>query len=200
MTLKEINKNNLYLVNLGGKVKGSHVELHDVRWVIGTKIEDTFEQLRIEWFGSRTGLHIDSYVQISFVDGYEIIISEKSALNCSDLDKEASLNQPKSNKPCLWFINLGGYDPKELNEQHHFRLVVANDPKKAKRIAMSKWKSNNEHLHTDNMYVLNSMYSVDNCYQIKRINNWIIDLKKDENNRSQEFVPDWYGFMRLDKN
>ena len=48
----------LFLVVVGGRSPKANVELHDVRWVIGTKIEDTFDQLRNDWFGSNNGLHI----------------------------------------------------------------------------------------------------------------------------------------------
>ena len=51
----------LYLVVLGGRVKKANIELHDVRWVVGSRIEDTFDALRKDWFGSPKGLHIDSY-------------------------------------------------------------------------------------------------------------------------------------------
>ena len=45
----------LFLVVVGGRSPKANVELHDVRWVIGTKIEDTFDQLRNDWFGSNNG-------------------------------------------------------------------------------------------------------------------------------------------------
>ena len=51
----------LFLVVLGGKAKKANIELHDVRWVVGTRIEDTFDELRRDWFGTREGLYIDSY-------------------------------------------------------------------------------------------------------------------------------------------
>ena len=53
---KEIS---LFLVVLGGRAKKANVELHDVRWVIGSKIEDTYKVLRRDWFGAQEGLHID---------------------------------------------------------------------------------------------------------------------------------------------
>ena len=62
----------LYLVVLGGRAKKANIELHDVRWVVGSKIEDTYETLRNDWFGIPTGLHIDSYKRIRYVDGYKI--------------------------------------------------------------------------------------------------------------------------------
>ena len=33
---------NLFLVVIGGRANKANVELHDVWWVIGTRIEDTF--------------------------------------------------------------------------------------------------------------------------------------------------------------
>jgi len=41
----------LFLVVVGGGSPKANIELHYVRWVIGTKIEDTFDQLRNDWFG-----------------------------------------------------------------------------------------------------------------------------------------------------
>ena len=69
-------KNNqyLYLVVIGGMAPKANIELHDVRWVIGSKIEDTFESLRKNWFGSLEGFHIDTYKKIKSVDGYKINI------------------------------------------------------------------------------------------------------------------------------
>ena len=34
-----------------GRSPKANIELHDVRWVIDSKIEDTFDQLRNDWFG-----------------------------------------------------------------------------------------------------------------------------------------------------
>ena len=42
----EKNELNLYLVVLGGRISKANSELHDVRWVIGSKIQDTFDDLR----------------------------------------------------------------------------------------------------------------------------------------------------------
>ena len=36
---------------VGGRSPKANIELHDVRWVIGPKIDDTFDQLRNDWFG-----------------------------------------------------------------------------------------------------------------------------------------------------
>ena len=67
----------LFLVVVGGRSPKANIELHDVRWVIGSKIEDTFDQLRNDWFGSNNGLHIDSYKKIDSIDGYKINLRNK---------------------------------------------------------------------------------------------------------------------------
>ena len=73
----ELHEKFLFLVVVGGRSPKANIELHDVRWVIGTKIEDTFDQLRNDWFGSNNGLHIDSYKKIDSIDGYKINLINK---------------------------------------------------------------------------------------------------------------------------
>ena len=63
--MEKLENNFLYLVVLGGRSKKANIELHDVRWVVGSKIEDTYDTLRKHWFGSPEGLHIDSYKKIN---------------------------------------------------------------------------------------------------------------------------------------
>jgi len=70
--VEKLKNNFLYLVVLGGRAKKANIELHDVRWVVGSKIEDTYDTLRKDWFGSLKGLHIDSYKKIKYIDGYKI--------------------------------------------------------------------------------------------------------------------------------
>ena len=70
--MQKLENNYLYLVLLGGKAEKANIEVHDVRWVVGSKIEDTFDTLRKNWFGSLEGLHIDSYKKINYIDGYKI--------------------------------------------------------------------------------------------------------------------------------
>ena len=48
------------MVVLGGRTKKANIEVHDVRWFVGSKIEDTYDTLREDWFGSLKDLHIDA--------------------------------------------------------------------------------------------------------------------------------------------
>jgi hypothetical protein len=70
--VKKLKNNFLYLVVRGGRAEKANIELHDVRWVVGSKIEDTYDTLRKDWFGSSIGLHIYSYKKIQYLDGYKI--------------------------------------------------------------------------------------------------------------------------------
>ena len=80
--MKTFERNYLFLVVLGGRAVKANIELHDVRWVVGSKIEDTFNVLRKDWFGIIDGLHIDSFKKIEYIDGYKINLknSEKNKL------------------------------------------------------------------------------------------------------------------------
>ena len=88
--MKKLENIFLYLVVLGGRAKKANIELHDVRWVVGSKIEDTYDTLRKDWFGSPKGLHIDSYKKIRYIDGYKInlINFEKDKIDKQQLEKK----------------------------------------------------------------------------------------------------------------
>lgn len=109
----------LFIVYLGGNAPKANIELHDVQFVIGNTIEDTYEQLRQNWFGTVKGLHLDSYKALKGADGYQISIQDR----------------PQNFNKKLYFVNLGGYDESKLNELHEFALFVATDKTEAKEKA-----------------------------------------------------------------
>tara|TARA_B100000287_G_C20608386_1_gene771053 strand:+ start:31 stop:612 length:582 start_codon:yes stop_codon:yes gene_type:complete len=185
----------LYLVVLGGRSPKANIELHDVRWVIGSKIQDTFDQLRNDWFGSNDGLHIDSYKKIDSIDGYKI--------NIRNIDKaefkKHSLKKEEIHQKNLWFVNIGGYDPSSMQEKHEFGLVVASSSLEAKNQAKSKWLINCKQKHKDDISVVKNFNDVDDCKMIKNIRNWEIELIPEDNYIEKKNVPDWFGYMRIDK-
>ena len=187
----------LFIVVLGGRTKKSHIELHDVRWVIGEKIEDTFDQLCSEWFGDPIGLHIDSYIKINFVDGYKVNVRENSKIKSNQIKQS---NVELKGKMYLWFVNIGGYHPASLSELHHFGLIAAKTLKEAKEIAKNRWLKQSKKQHKDDIYQIKGTKGIDDYHSIKSIGKWGIELSLDEKKRSQLFVPDWYGFKRIDKN
>ena len=192
--VEKINKIYLFLVVLGGRAKKANVELHDVRWVIGSRIEDTFDVLRRDWFGIIDGLHIDSYKRINYVDGYRIDLkkTENDKLKKNKLFKE---NIPKCN---LWFVNIGGYDPSSMQEKHEFGIVAASSSIEAKNSAKSKWLNGCKKKHKDDITPLSDLWTYDDCKVISKIDNYEIELKRDSNCDEDTFYPDWYGYKRID--
>ena len=189
----EKNKN-LFLVFIGGRAPKANIELHDVRWVIGSKIEDTFDSLRKNWFGSLEGLHIDSYKKIISIDGYRINLKnkKKEKIKKNNLDKDLK-------KKKLWFVNLGGYEQSSMQEIHEFGLVVAKNSCEAKKIAKSKWLLGYKKTHKDDLSSLEKISDVDDCEVIKNIDDWEIDLTLEEGFNEETKSPDWFGYMRIDQ-
>ncbi len=187
----------LFLVVLGGRAKSSHIELHDVRWVVGRSIEETIPQLRKEWFGSSKGLHIDSYVLIKYIDGYEINLRDRAKEKNSIMQINNSDTIGSENK--LWFVNMGGYSSKKLYELHEFSLIVAKSASEAMRIAKQRLLKSCEMQHKDDINSLHCLDSVDNINSIEYIQSCSIELIPDKWKRSQLLQPDWYGYMRIDK-
>ena len=188
----ENNKKYLFLVVVGGRAPNANIELHDVRWVIGSTIEETFDDLRKSWFGSIKGLHIDSYKKISSIDGFKIN-KKKNAKQNKHLNKEKYLRKK------LWFVNIGGYDPRCMQEKHEFGFVVAETSKEAKNKAKSKWLFGCQKKHKDDIACLEMFGDIDDCEVIKNIGNWEIELTLENNFVEETTYPDWFGYMRIDK-
>lgn len=160
----------LFLVYLGGKAPRANIELHDVRFVVANSIDETHETLRAQWFGTVKGLHIDSYMLVSHIDGYAV-----------SLEKEP---QPGENK--LYFVNLGGYYPEQIAEQHEFMLCVATSEHDAKQIAKQHLLANADSKHKDDLLEL------DECFALEQLQGWHIHLAV--SGISQPMRPDWSGY------
>ena len=188
------NSRYLFLVVIGGRAPNANIELHDVRWVIGTKIEDTFESLRKDWFGIIEGLHIDSYKKIKYVDGYKV--SLKNIENKKSKNNKL-VNRKHTNKN-LWFVNIGGYDPSSMQEKHAFGLFVASSKLEAKNLAKSKWLIGCKKKHKDDIASLKIITGCDDCQLINKVSNWEIVLNLENNFIEENNNPDWYGYKRID--
>ena len=179
---------------LGGRSKKANIELHDVRWVVGSKIEDTYDTLRRGWFGCPKGLHIDSYKKIKHLDGYKINLRNIENLKI----KKNKFSDNSNIKKNLWFVNIGGYDPSSMQEKHEFGLVIASNKLEAKNIAKSKWLIGLKKKHKDDISSLETLISCDDCALIKKIGNWEIILTPDKNFIEENNYPDWYGYQKID--
>ena len=192
--MKKLENIFLYLVVLGGRAKKANIELHDVRWVVGSKIEDTYDTLRKDWFGSPKGLHIDSYKKINYIDGFKVnlINLEKNTIEKNKLVKK------NKTKKYLWFVNIGGYNSNSMQEKHEFGLVVASNKLEARNIAKSKWLNGCKKKHKDDIASLEMLISCDDCESIKNIGNWEIELTPHNKFIEENNYPDWYGYQKID--
>ena len=171
----------LFLVVLGGRHGTSLIELHDVRFVAGTDIDETIPELRRQWFGRREGLHLDSYMAVRAVDGFTVSLAQ----------------EPPSPRPeRLWFVNLGAYRPDCLAEQHHFGLVVARSAAGAKAAAKGQWLQGLVQQHKDDLC------SVDDCLALEQLEllggeRWYVQLSAHPDGLSQRQRPDWFGYRPI---
>lgn len=146
----------LFAVMLGGRAEKCNIELHDVVFVIGERIEDTYTQLLDKWFGLPNKMHIDSYIHLDVVDGYEIQLSTEK------VDQEQQ----------LYFINMGAYKAGDFLEHHASTFLIdTSDASVKTRAKKSMLKGYNE-VHKDDLY------DVDDLLSIKEVNGYHIHLKK----------------------
>ena len=134
---------------LGAGAPKGNTELHDIVFVTGKSIEDTYEQCLDKWFGTPKGLHLDSWMELDIVDGYRI------GLSATKIDGDRK----------LYFVNLGAYKDGEFTEIHANKLLVAASALEAKARAkkelLKEWPSA---VHTDDIY------EVDSCMEIGTVN------------------------------
>lgn len=160
----------LFMVCLGGSAPKANIELHDLQFVVADKIEETYEQLKRNWFGNINGLHLDSYKEIRGADGYRIMLQDK----------------PQVSEKNLYFVNLGGYQKDTLYELHEFALFVAGSEAEAKNKAKASLLKNVFHQHKDNLK------EVDDCLKIRSVYGKYIHLEKSE--ETFDLQPDWFGY------
>jgi hypothetical protein len=134
----------LFAIYIGGIHEKALIELHDVRFIIADKIEDTYETLRASWWGTKKSLHLDAWVDLQHADGYKVSLKNEPANN-------------EENK--LYFVNLGGYNSLEFTELHKNVFVVAPNESKAKVRALKQilhWESH----HRDYQYEMENIINL----------------------------------------
>lgn len=125
----------LFAAYIGGEAKGANIELHDMRFVLGERIEDTYDQLRKQWWGIPKSLHLDAWVALTYADGHSVALKR----------------EPQDSALRLYYVNVGGYEVGRFTELHENIFVVAESEQKAKVRALKQvrhWQS----FHKDEMY------------------------------------------------
>lgn len=163
----------LFAVVLGGRADKCNIELHDVVFVVGSSLEETYPSLINKWFGNKKRLHIDSSIEVLSVNGYELI-----------LDKEKPQHDEK-----IFFVNFGGYKQQHFGEIHETGFYVASFKSEVlERAKMDLGLSLLEPHCDDNL-------DIDDIITIDQIDNYYVHLKK--TGRSDELPIESY-YRRLD--
>lgn len=159
----------LFVIYIGGSHEKAFIELHDMRFVIADKIEDTYNELKKTWWGTPKSLHLDAWGALDYADGHNIVLKDHPPLD-------------SENK--LYFINLGGYDSNEFTELHKNVFVVASNDSKAKVRALKQildWESH----HRDYQFELESILNVS---EIAKSKNLYIHLEPTDAEKKFEFI------------
>jgi hypothetical protein len=166
---------NLYMISLGGKVKGCNIEVHDVQFVAANHIDETVGLLKSIWYGLDTKLHMDSYKLINGTDGFTVRLTKQ---------------KPEDGNKQLFFVQLGGYRTDCSQELHEIGLFIGESEQEVKERALKELKAADIQNHVDSIIsVETSMLSVDG-------ETYFIELNESIENFDQ--APDWFGYRRLD--
>jgi hypothetical protein len=142
----------LFMILLGCKPQGRHVEQHDFFFGIAPSLSDLVDEMNAFWPEAEGRIHIDGWREVNTVEGYQVKIAAKN---------EASTQSKK-----LFFINLGGYQPNKFEEQHYVLLTAKDNSASALRDAKSTlFFQNSNSSHVDDKYGID----VDDIYQIEDI-------------------------------
>ena len=120
----------LFMLLIGCKPEGRHVEQHDVFFAIADSIRDTIAQVKAFWPEGKSGLHYDAWREVTKVDGYRVNVITSPGI-------KSNIQSPGiGNRMQLFFINLGGYKPGEFEEFHYKTIITASD--KGEAVAKAK--------------------------------------------------------------
>lgn len=142
---------NLFMLVIGGKPSGRFTEQHDVFFGIAVELKDLVPSLHKFWPELEGKMHIDSWRKVSQVDGFQINVVPRDS-------------NPLKGENKLFFVNLGGYKPNDMEEYHYKQVVVATDLAEATRIAKQSvfWK-HHDSSHIDDKYGID----VDDVYEVE---------------------------------
>ena len=150
----------LFIVLLGGKHAQARIEVHDIVPVIYPQLEQSYPQLKRDWFGLARGLHIDAWMCVRGVQYHGINYQVKIA----------SSTQPMHRQLKLYLINLGAYVVDEFGELHRYVVVAGLNPADAKQQGQLHIEQHWKKAHTD------AVIDVDDCLALDLIDGYCINL------------------------
>jgi hypothetical protein len=176
----------LYLLILGCKPNGRHTEQHDVFLGVGNSLKDLLPQIENFWPDGGE-IHIDSWREVTSVDVFSISIVPHQE------------GETANTKNKLFFINLGGYKPNDMEEYHYKIMTVAANKKEA--IAQAKqtaFYQHNSSPHVDDKYGVDvdDIYDIEDILPVSIKNQFTIIIEKTENLLADKLH---IGYLKLDR-
>lgn len=146
---------NLFMILIGCTPEGRYTEQHDIFFGIANSIQELVEDIKAYWPDAGSKLHIDAWRKVTKVGGHSIKVIPKT-------------NSTKSAR--LYFLNLGGYKPKEF-EEYHYKMLCVNTSQ-AEAVNQAKKSTFYKHYgfegavsHIDDKYGID----VDDIYNVEDI-------------------------------
>jgi len=138
---------NLYAVLLGGRAAGCNTELHDVVFVVGGTLEETYPILVKKWFGMQNRLHIDASIKLQYIDGHEVVVSQAPTRDDNSIQ--------------LYFCNFGGYKKDYFGELHETGFYVASSMEIALAKARKELCQSLFQQHCDDKVLVDDLLALD---------------------------------------
>jgi len=156
--MDSINELKLFMLLLGSRAPGRHVEQHDFFFAIAHTLKELVPAIKSFWPEAKGNLHIDGWREMTNVDGYRIKVKLKEDLVSTVPAKR------------LFFINLGGYQENKFEEQHYTLLTVKDNRAQASKEAKDTFFYKHHGFkgatsHIDDKYGID----VDDLYEIEDI-------------------------------
>lgn len=179
----------LYMLLVGSKPPGRFTEQHDIFFGIGSTLSEIVPQLKEFWPEAGDKLHVDGWREVNQVGDYKITVVER---------------KPLQNEAQLYFINLGGYKPDELEEFHYKILIVAKD--KGEAIQGSKQTAFYKHTgfegatsHIDDKYGIDvdDMFAIPDILTPALKEKYSIQIIKNESKGEEDEIQ--LGYYKLEK-
>lgn len=157
----------LFALYVGGEHPRANIELHDMRFVVAPSLTETYDELRRQWWGTPSSLHVDAWAELDHVDGHDVTLAP----------------EPFAGTERLFYVNLGGYDGTFL-EQHRNVFVVAASAAEAKTRALAEnrgWKQ----LHRDDQYEAEQVFGLADVAREQRLH---VHLRRSDAPRPLSFT------------
>lgn len=158
----------LFAVYLGGEAPRANIELHDVVFVTGSSLTDTYPKLIKKWFGYPEKIpHIDSYIELNYADGFQVQLVPTIDMRSSEYK--------------LYFVNFGGYTENLFGEVHQSAFYVAKNKAEATKRARSELCVGTIQTHLDDHLEVEGLiefgsYDVDEILEIENVDGYYLNL------------------------